>query len=106
MPHQPRQRAAHRAGYQQHGRFVLGLLAVDAFGQALVQAFGQAGFERGAAALDGILQDPFQLRRQRVDGQFVGVAGQVVTQGALRSGTVSDAERDEIQRFLEETRDE
>ena len=33
-------------------------------------------------------------------------SGKDLVMAALRSGTVSDAERDEIQRFLEETRDE
>ena len=56
-----------------------------------------------AAQRQGPLQD--KLLGDLIQKAFSG-SGKDLVMAALRSGTVSDAERDEIQRFLEETRDE
>ena len=56
-----------------------------------------------AAQAQGSLQG--RLLDELIHKAFAG-SGKDLVMAALRSGTVSDAERDEIQRFLEETRDE
>ena len=56
-----------------------------------------------AAQRQGSLQE--KLLGDMIHKVFAGSARDLVM-AALRSGTVSDDERDEIQRFLEETRDE
>ena len=75
MADQAGQGGAHLAGHQHHRRFVAGFLLADAFGQALVQAFGQARFQRHAVAMGGFLQHALQLRGQGEHRQLGRHAG-------------------------------
>ena len=74
-----------------HGK---GLLKRDERQRSHVYAVAQAQRSLQSRLLDDLIHKAFSG------------SGKDLVMAALRSGTVSDAERDEIQRFLEETRDE
>src|SRR5690606_27854741 len=67
---QSRDRRADSTGYQQHLGFTTAFLLGHAIAEVLMQPFGESGFQRGASAVDRLLQYPFQSGRQRVDGQL------------------------------------
>ncbi len=91
MADQAGQRGAHRARYQHDCRLVSRFLLADTFGQALVQSLCESGFQRGAVALRGLLQDTFQLRVEGEHRQLRRHSGDLLhdetaQRGAHRSG--------------------